>query len=163
MLRSGVKPFYLTVDTGNPVWFLIKRTADILLRQNPRSIITNVQNLPKFVSNVDYNKKSISIVGSLSISISFVRRVEESQRHFSGVGDQNALLTWTRSTRITPHRYNSTKSARKKQGEECGGNSSSELIKALFLRSTTIFLLEFCAVPAILRSFLAYWLKLLLP
>ena len=45
MIRSNAKSFYATVDTGSPVSFLNKRTADVLLRQNPKSRFIGVQNL----------------------------------------------------------------------------------------------------------------------
>ena len=70
MLRSGAKSFYATVDTGNPVSFLNKRTADVLFRQNTKSHFTSVQNLLNEVSYKDFNKNSIKIFGSLTIPIS---------------------------------------------------------------------------------------------
>ena len=36
MIRSNAKSFYATVDTGSPVSFLNERTADVLLRHNPK-------------------------------------------------------------------------------------------------------------------------------
>ena len=70
MLRSNTKSFYATVDTGRPVSFLTKRTADVLLRQNPKSRFISVQNLSNGTSYVDYNKNFIKIFGSLVIPIS---------------------------------------------------------------------------------------------
>ena len=68
MLRSVLKSFYATVDTGSAVFFLDKRTADVRLRQNPRSHFTSVEDLPNEVSYED--KNSTKIFGSLSIPIS---------------------------------------------------------------------------------------------
>ena len=50
--------------------FLNKRTADVLLRQNPRSRFINAHNMSDHISYVDYNKNSIKIFGSLTIPVS---------------------------------------------------------------------------------------------
>ena len=70
MLRSNAKSIYATVDTGSPVFFLKKRTADVLLRQNLKSHFISVHNLSNETFYVDYNKKSIKIFGSLTIPVS---------------------------------------------------------------------------------------------
>ena len=70
MLRSYGKSFYAAADTGSPVFFLNKRTADVLLRQNPRSRFINAHNMSDDISYVDYNKNSIKIFGSLTIPVS---------------------------------------------------------------------------------------------
>ena len=70
MLRSYGKSFYAAVDTGSPVSFLNKRTADVLLRQNPKSRFISAHNMNDEISYVDYNKNSIKIFGSLTIPVS---------------------------------------------------------------------------------------------
>ena len=70
MLRSNAKSFYVTVDTGSPGSFLNKRTADVLLRQNPKSHFISVHNLSNETSYVDYNKNSIKTFGILTIRVS---------------------------------------------------------------------------------------------
>ena len=70
LLRSYGKSFYATVDTGSPVSFLNKRTADVLLQQNPTSRFISAHNINDNISYVDYNKNSIKFFGSLTIPVS---------------------------------------------------------------------------------------------
>ena len=58
MLRLYGKSFYATVDTGSPVSFLNKRTADVLLQQNPKSRFISANNMNDDISYVDYKKNS---------------------------------------------------------------------------------------------------------
>ena len=53
MLRSYGKSFFATVDTVIPVSFLNKRTADVLLQQNPTSRFISAYNMNDDISYVD--------------------------------------------------------------------------------------------------------------
>ena len=55
------------MDTGSPLSFLKKKTAETLLRQLPEAKIKDVERYPLGVTYVDYNKKRL--FGSLEISI----------------------------------------------------------------------------------------------
>ena len=68
-LRSGNSFFYSTVDTGSPVSFLNKKTADILMKRNPNVKFKDIARHPSDATYVDYNKKPIKLFGSLEISI----------------------------------------------------------------------------------------------
>ena len=68
-LPSGSSFFYATVDTGSPVSFLNKKTAEILMRRLPNVKLKNIGRYPLSVSYVDYNKKPIKLFGSLEIPI----------------------------------------------------------------------------------------------
>ena len=69
-LRSGISFFYATVDTGSPVSFLNKKTAEILMRRLPHVTFKDVGRYSLGVTYVDYNKKPIKLFGSLEIPIS---------------------------------------------------------------------------------------------
>ena len=58
-LRSGNFFFYATVDTGSPVFFLNKKTAEILMKRIPNVKFKDVGRYPLDVTYVDYNKKPI--------------------------------------------------------------------------------------------------------
>ena len=68
-IRSGNSFFYATVDTGSPVSFLNKKTAEILVRRLPNVKFTDVGRYPLSVTYVGYNKKPIKLFGSLEIPI----------------------------------------------------------------------------------------------
>ena len=68
-LRSGNSFFYAMVDTGSPVSFLNKKTAEILMRRLPNVKFKDVGRYPLSVTYVDYNKKPIKLFGSLEIPI----------------------------------------------------------------------------------------------
>ena len=68
-LRSGNSFFYSTVDTGSPVSFLNKKTADILMKRIPNIKFKDIARHPLDVIYVDYNKKPIKLFGSLEIPI----------------------------------------------------------------------------------------------
>ena len=68
-LRSGNSFFYSTVDTGSPVSFLNKKTADILMKRIPNVKFKDIARHPLDVTYVDYNKKPIKLFGSLEIPI----------------------------------------------------------------------------------------------
>ena len=67
-LRSG-NFFYATVDTGNPVSFLNKKTKETLMRRLPEVKFMDVGRYPLGVTYVDYNKKPIKLFGSLEFPI----------------------------------------------------------------------------------------------
>ena len=68
-LRSGNSFFYATMDTGSPVSFLNKKTAEILMKRIPNVKIKDVGRYPLDVTYVDYNKKPIKLFGSPEIPI----------------------------------------------------------------------------------------------
>ena len=68
-LRSGNSFFYSTVDTGSPVSFLNKKTADILMKRIPNVKFKDIARHPLDVTYVAYNKKPIQLFGSLEIPI----------------------------------------------------------------------------------------------
>ena len=68
-LRCGNSFFYATVDTGSPVSFLNKKTAEILMKRIPNVKFKDVARHPLDVTYVDYNKKPITLFGSLEIPI----------------------------------------------------------------------------------------------
>ena len=55
-LRSVRRFFYSTVDTGSPIWFLNKRTCDLLLQRNPSIEFRDIARYPVDTLYVDYNK-----------------------------------------------------------------------------------------------------------
>ena len=57
-LRSGNSFFYATVDTGSPVSFLNKKTAEILMKRIPIVKFKDVARHPLDVTYVDYNNKT---------------------------------------------------------------------------------------------------------
>ena len=69
-LRTGQSFFYTTVDTGSPVSFLNKRTCDLILQRNPSIQFRDVSWYPIDTLYVDYNKKPILLLGSVSLPIS---------------------------------------------------------------------------------------------
>ena len=68
-LRSGNSLFYATVDTGSPVSFLNKKTAEILVKRILNVKFKDVARHPLDVTYVDYNKKPNKLFGSLEIPI----------------------------------------------------------------------------------------------
>ena len=69
-LRTGQSFFYSTVDTGSPVSFLEKRTCDLILQRNPSIQFRDITRYPIDTLYVDYNKKPIRLLGSVSLPIS---------------------------------------------------------------------------------------------
>ena len=69
------------MDTGSPVSFLNKKTAEILLRQLPEAKFRDVKRYQLGVTYVDYNKKTDQAVWFVRIPDSVIR-VEERQSAF---------------------------------------------------------------------------------
>ena len=73
-LCSGNSFFYATVDTGSPVSFLNKKTADILMKLIPNVKFKDIARHPLDFTYVDYNKRPIKLFGSLEIPITWKGR-----------------------------------------------------------------------------------------
>ena len=69
-LRTGQSFFYSTVDTGSPVSFLNEQTCDLILQRNPSFQFRDISRYPIDTLYVDYNKKPIRLLGSVSLPIS---------------------------------------------------------------------------------------------
>ena len=69
-LHTGQSFFYSTIDTGNPVSFLNKRTCDLILQRNPSIQFRDITRYPIDTLYVDYNNKPIRLLGSVSLPIS---------------------------------------------------------------------------------------------
>ena len=91
-LRSSHSFFYSTVDTGSPVSFLNKSTCDLLLQLNPSIKFRDITRYSIDTLYVDYNKKSIHLLGSICIPISSSGwKVEEA--HFL-VSEKKLEIFW---------------------------------------------------------------------
>ena len=62
--------FKATIDTGSPASFVIKRIADILIKSGKNVKFLSLKDLPVDTLYVDYNRKPITLHGTLGTNIS---------------------------------------------------------------------------------------------
>ena len=69
-LRCGKTFFKATVDTGSPVSFVNKKTADYIVKTVPSAKVFSDQERPIDTVYVDYNRKKIELMGTLILDVS---------------------------------------------------------------------------------------------
>ena len=69
-LSWGKTFFKSTVDTGSPASFVIKRTADYIVKSMPSAIVLSEKECPIDTAYVDNKRKRIEMMGTLVVDVS---------------------------------------------------------------------------------------------